>query len=90
MITILLLLPVVGILVWLYWYLLPARRWRVADSVVLAVVLTLAVVFVGFVEGMEFEHAGPMWSFIVAAAGAYGILAIGLSVGLAWRRRHPG
>ena len=32
MITGLLLLPVLCILVWLYWYLLPERRWRFRDA----------------------------------------------------------
>lgn len=88
MITGLLLLPVLAILVWLYWYLLPARRWRLADTLILGVVLAAAATFIGAVEQLEFDHAGPMWSFIVAAAGAYGILAVGLAAGLLWRRRH--
>ena len=88
MITGLLLLPVLCILVWLYWYLLPERRWRFRDSLVVGLVLLGAASFLGAVERMEFDGAGPMWPLIVAAAGAYGILACGLAAGLAWRRRQ--
>lgn len=88
MTTAVLLLPVLGILVWLYWYLLPGRRWRHRDSLLVALVLTAAALFLVAVERMEFIGAGPLWPLIVATAGAYGILACGLAAGLAWRRRQ--
>ncbi len=86
MLTLLLLLPVLAILVWLYWYLLPGRRWLLRDSLVLLVLLAAAAVFLDWVERMDFDAGGPLWPYIVSAAGAYGILALGLGFALVWRR----
>ncbi len=86
MFTLLLLLPVLAILVWLYWYLLPGRRWLPRDSLVLLVLLAAAAVFLDWVERMDFDAGGPLWPYIVSAAGAYGILALGLGFALVWRR----
>jgi hypothetical protein len=88
-ITFLLLLPVGSILVWLYWYGLPAykkqnRRWRWVDTGFLSFLLILASLFV--YTKMHSESPSPMWSEIVAVSGAYGIIAIGLSIGLIVRR----
>lgn len=85
MVTSLLLLPVAAILVWLYWYLLPARKWRLADSLILVILLFAAVMFIRWVARMDFDAGGPLWPYIVSAAGAYGILTVGLGVALAWR-----
>ncbi|MEJ8569057.1 hypothetical protein [Elongatibacter sediminis] len=88
MITGLILLPVLAVLVWLYWCLLPERRWKMSDSIALAAVLVASLMFIGWMEGKEIPGAGPIWSFVVAATGAYFIIAIGLSVALYLRRRH--
>jgi hypothetical protein len=85
MVTALLLLPVVAILVWLYWYLLPSRQWLLTDSLVLLVLLLGAAGFVRWVAGENFDAGGPLWPYIISAAGAYGILTLGLGVALAWR-----
>jgi len=85
MVTVLLLLPVFAILVWLYWYLLPARRWLPADSLVMLVLVIGVAVFIRWVEWMDFDAGGPLWPYVVSAAGAYGILIFGLGVALAWR-----
>lgn len=87
MLTLLLLLPVIAILVWLYWYLLPGRRWLWWDSLALLILLVAAAAFLDWVERMDFDAGGPLWPYIVSAAGAYGILALGLGVALAVRRR---
>lgn len=90
MLTGLLLLPVLAILVWLYWYLLPARKWKLSDSLILLVLLAIAAAFVITVDRFDFEETSPLWPYIVAAAGAYGILTVGLGVALAWRWRRAG
>lgn len=87
MITGLLLLPVLAIVTWLYWFLLPGRAWKWLDSLILFVVIALAAIFVLLVERMEFLDAGPMWAEIVSVAGAYAILVSGLVAGLLIRRR---
>lgn len=88
MITGLLLLPVVAILVWLYWYLLPARKWLLSDSLVLIFLLIAAGGFVIWIDGMSFEGESPLWPYIISATGAYCILTLGLGLALAWRRSH--
>lgn len=88
MITALLLIPVACVLVWLYWYLLPQRTWKLADTLLIG---STALVMAGYIRlagGAEFEGAGPMYSEIVSLAGAYGILIAGLSASLWWRRRR--
>jgi hypothetical protein len=88
MLTGLLLLPVLAILVWLYWYLLPGRQWLLRDSLVLLLLLAAAAAFLAWVERMDFDAGGPLWPYIVSAAGAYGILALGLGLALVWRRHE--
>jgi len=85
MVTALLLLPVVTILVWLYWYLLPVRRWLLSNSLFLLLLLAAATAFVTWVERMNFDADGPLWPYIVSTGGAYGILTVGLGAALAWR-----
>lgn len=85
MVTGFLLLPVVTILVWLYWYLLPVRRWLLIDSLLLLLLLAVAAAFVIWVERMNFDADGPLWPYIVSTGGAYGILTVGLGLILAWR-----
>lgn len=95
MITALLLLPVVTILVWLYWYCLPVDsdrqgRWRWVDSVLVLILALLAARLIRFAMGAEYEGAGPMWPELVAAVGAYAVFAVGLASGLALRRYWSG
>ena len=88
MINALLLLPIFGVLGWLYWYLLPADRgfgWF--DGALFASLLLAVLLFTMRVSRTEFEHAGPLFNDLVSAAGGYGILALGLGLGIAWRRR---
>lgn len=92
MITFLLLLPVGSILVWLYWFCLPTdkltkSRWHWVDTLLLLLLMTLASLFVYAAIHAEYINAGAIWSEIVAVTGAYGIIAIGLSIGLILRRR---
>jgi len=92
MITFLLLLPVGSILVWLYWACLPSDvnrkgRWRWIDTLLLLSLIVLASLFVFLAMHAEYIDAGPIWSEIVAVSGAYGIITIGLSIGLILRRR---
>ena len=82
----LLLLPVLAILVWLYCYLLPDRVWLWLDSLVLLFLLAVAAAFLEWVERMDFDAGGPLWPYIVSAAGSYGILLLGLGIALAVRR----
>lgn len=91
MITALLLSPVVGVLLWLYWYFLPveperAGRWRWMDSVLLGVLVLLAFGFVRFAMHADYEGAGPMWPVLVSTVGTYAIFAAGLTAGLILRR----
>jgi hypothetical protein len=91
MLTALLLLPVVSILVWLYWYCLPVDkahggRWRLVDFLLLIVLVITAGLFTRFALHAEYENAGPIWPELVAAVGAYAIFAIGLATSLAFRR----
>ena len=86
MITGLLLLPVFLVLVWLYWYLLPGRRWNWLDSLLLVSLLGLAACYVTLIAAMDFAEAGPLWPQILSVAGAYAILICGLALGLWWRR----
>jgi hypothetical protein len=85
-VTALLLLPVLAILLWLYWYLLPARQWLFCDSVILLILLASAAAFVGWIDRMDFDGESPLWPYIISATGAYGILTLGLGAALAWRR----
>jgi hypothetical protein len=84
----LLLLPVAAILVWLYWFLLPGRKWMAVDSTILMLVFVLASVFLQYLGGLDFESSGPLWPYIVSATGSYGILLIGLALALFWRRHR--
>lgn len=86
MLTGLLLLPVVAILVWLYWYLLPSRKWLLRDSLMLMFLLAGAGGFVIWIDGMSFDGESPLWPYIISATGAYGILTLGLAAALVWRR----
>lgn len=89
MITAFLLLPVMGVLTWLYWYLLPqGRRWRRFDSLLFLALILMAIFFVHVVRRVEWSGGGPLWPDLVSAVGAYVILAGGLAAGLAWRRRN--
>jgi hypothetical protein len=85
--TALLLLPVAAILVWLYWFLLPGRKWLLVDSGFLLMLFFLVVMYLYFVSGLDFESAGPLWPYIVSTAGAYGILLLGFALALYWRRQ---
>lgn len=84
--TALLLLPVVAILVWLYWYLLPGRKWLLKDSGFLLLLFFLVATYLYYVGGLDFESAGPLWPYIISAAGSYGILLLGFALALSWRR----
>jgi len=87
MITGFLLLPVVGILLWLYAYLLPQRGKPVLfDYAYIVLVLSVAAVQVFFVKQIEWVDAGPIWPELVAVVGAYVIILVGLAGGLCWRR----
>ena len=91
MITALLLSPVIGILLWLYWYLLPvdaerAGRWRWMDTVLLGVLVLLAFGFVRFAMHADYAGAGPIWPVLVSTVGTYAIFAAGLAAGLILRR----
>jgi hypothetical protein len=88
MITALLLLPVLAILLWLYWYLLPGRRWQAADTLSVLGVLLLTAVWIWLIGGMSFPHESAMWPEIISMVGAYGILITGLGVVLFWRRQR--
>jgi hypothetical protein len=86
MITALLLLPVLAILTWLYWFLLPDRSWRIFDSMVLVFVILLSGVHIGLTARADFTGAGPIWPQVVSVLGAYGLITTGLLSGLLWRR----
>jgi hypothetical protein len=91
MITAFLLMPVVAVLVWLYWYWLPVdiervSRWLWGDTLLLVLLASLASGFVHIAKHAEYEGAGPMWPELVSTVGAYAIIAIGLALGLIWRR----
>jgi hypothetical protein len=88
MLTALLLLPVLAILIWLYWYVLPDRSWRLCDSLILSLLLACTAGFVIGIDQVNFDDAGPLWPYIVSATGAYGILTLGLGSALAWRWRR--
>ena len=90
MITALLLLPVAGVLLWLYGYLLPSRwGWTRFDAALIVAAALLAAAWTGWASRLEPEGAGPIFGHLAAAAGAYPIIVIVLAAGLAWRRRRP-
>jgi len=84
--TTLLLLPVLAVLLWLYWYLLPARQWLFCDSLIMVSLLACVAAFVIWVDGINFDGESPLWPYITSATGAYGILTLGLGSALTWRR----
>jgi hypothetical protein len=87
MITALLLLPVVGVLVWIYGYLLPRRwGWSRFDLLVISAALLLAFAWSVWMSSFEFEGAGPIFGHLAAVAGAYPIILSVLAAGLSWRR----
>ena len=89
MITALLLLPVLSVLLWLYWYLLPqGRAWTWFDSFVLMLLVLLAGIYVRYIHQQEWPGGGPLWPELLSVVGAYAILVIGLALGLLWRRRE--
>ena len=88
MITAFLLLPVLAVLLWLYWYLLGEQRpWNLFDSVLLLILLAVSVAWHFYILGQDWQGAGPLWPQVLSVMGAYGILAIGLALGLWWRKR---
>jgi hypothetical protein len=87
MITVLLLLPVLAILGWLYWYLLPGRSWKSIDSLIAASVTGLCGLYIVSAARWNFDDAGPLWGQIVSVVGAYAILVAGFSAGLFWRKK---
>ena len=87
MITALLLLPVLAILSWLYWYLLPDRIWHTADTLIFTGVMLATAAWILLINRMDFPNAGPLWPQIVSVVGAYALLILGLCIGLIWRRR---
>ena len=87
MLTAFLLLPVVSVLAWLYWYLLPGRRLQPAFDLGLLLALTaLAAFWVRWATSSAVPGAGPLYPDLIAAVGAYAILLVGLASGLAVRR----
>ena len=91
MVTALLLLPVAGVLVWNYGYLLPQRwGWSGFDLCVIGATLFLAAVWSAWMYRLDFDGAGPIFDHLAAAAGAYPILVGLLTAGLVWRRRRAG
>ena len=91
MITAFLLTPVVAVLVWIYWCLLPKEdhqvcRWLWVDSMLMVFLTLMAGGFVWLSMHSEGEAVGPIWPEVVSAVGVYFIFTIGLSTGLAWRR----
>jgi hypothetical protein len=89
--TALLLLPVVAILIWLYWYLLPVgnpRKFRWVDLALLSGVIGGALVYQWLIRQRDWRGDGPLWFEIVSLTGTYAILAVGLAGALAWRRRR--
>ncbi len=87
MITVLLLLPVTAVLAWIYRQLLPdGQRWTVFDSALVVAVLALAAGWIAWANSGPAGDAGPVWPDLLAAAGAYPIIAGCLGLGLAWRR----
>ena len=86
MTTALLLLPVATVLVWIYRQALPrGSRWTRFDTALLITLAVLAAFWVAWSATARFEHAGPVFAELVAAAGAYPIMLVGLGAGLAWR-----
>jgi len=84
--TALLLLPVAAVLVWIYRQALPrGSRWTPFDSGLLAALAALSAAWVAWSGAARFAHAGPVFDELVAAAGAYPIVLVGLGAGLAWR-----
>lgn len=95
MIAFLLLLPVGLTLVWLYWLCLPGEnsqkaRWRWVDTVLLLSLMTLAGIIVYVALNAEYVNASPIWSEVVAATAGYGVITIGLAIGLIIRRQSAG
>jgi hypothetical protein len=87
MITALLLVPVTAVLAWLYRRALPGHgAWRGFDTVVLCAVASLALAWVAWARSIRFADAGPIFPELLAAAGAYPIIVLGLAAGLTWRR----
>ena len=87
MITALMLLPLTGVLAWIYGYLLPERwRWTLFDTVCLAAALLLGVGWIQWASAHPFVDSGPVYGDLIAAAGAYPIILTVLATGLAWRR----
>jgi hypothetical protein len=90
MITVFLLIPVAAVLGWLYWYLLPGgRSWTAFDTALFLLLAGLATAWVAWAMTARSDDAGPLWPDLLSAAGAYGIIALGLAAGLAWRRLTP-
>ena len=88
MINALLLLPVFAILLWLYRRLLPSGAWKPRDTVLVIALVLLTLTWIGLVERVNFEDAGPLWPRIVSMVGGYAILVAGFGAGLWWRRRQ--
>ncbi len=89
MVTAFILLPVAATLTWLYWYLLPDRKWLLKDSLILLLLIAVTAGYVQVVGKIDFDGRGVLWPYVVPAAGAYCIFTLGLSFALAWRRRNP-
>jgi len=87
MITVLLLLPVSAVLAWVYRLALPGGQgWSRFDTVLLLALAVLAGAWCAWCLAGDHAGAGPVYGDVLAAAGAYPIIAAGLGLGLAWRR----
>ena len=89
MITALLLLPVTAVLAWVYARALPkGERWSLFDTALLLGCAIAAGAWVAWARSAEYVDAGPIFPELVAAAGAYPLILLGLGGGLAWRYRR--
>jgi hypothetical protein len=86
-ITALMLVPLTGVLAWIYGYLLPERwRWTLFDLLCLSMALLMGAGWIYWASAHPFAGSGPVYGDLIAAAGAYPIIVTSMAMGLAWRR----
>ncbi len=91
MMTAFMMLPLLGVLLWLYWFFLPARaagRWQLFDVLLITGLGSLAVAFQWILRKVNWNNDGALWFEIVSMTGTYAIIAGGLAAGLIWRRKR--
>ncbi|MCF6263366.1 MAG: hypothetical protein L3J24_07255 [Xanthomonadales bacterium] len=89
LVTILLMLPVVLILLFVYRLIvikLQQRKLDRGDGIAVVLAVTLTLIYIYWVLAQDWSSSSPIWPHILATMGAYHIFAFGLAAYLYYRK----